>query len=105
MRARIYKPAKTAMQSGRGKTGEWMLEPELLTPRTPDPLMGWASAGDTFTELRDRLRFKSAEEAAAFAKKQGWDYTVVLPKERKITPRNYLDNFKWTKPDNDTDAR
>jgi hypothetical protein len=105
MRARIYKPAKTAMQSGRAKTEEWVLEPELLTPRTPDPLMGWISAGDTFTELRDRLRFKTAEEAAAFAKKQGWDYTVVLPHRRKVTPRNYLDNFKWTKPGNDTDAR
>jgi hypothetical protein len=99
MRARIYKPAKTAMQSGRAKTGEWVLEPELVTPRTPEPIMGWVSAGDPLTELRDRLYFKTSEEAVAFAQKQGWDVIVTPPHTRKVAPRNYLDNFKWTKPD------
>ncbi|MDX2028732.1 MAG: ETC complex I subunit [Alphaproteobacteria bacterium] len=98
MRVRIYKPAKTAAQSGRAKTHEWLLEPELLTPRTPEPLMGWVSAADTFSELRGRLRFASAEEATAFADRNGWAYILEEPAERRIQPRNYLDNFRIVRP-------
>jgi len=98
MRVRIYRPAKSAAQSGRGKSREWLLEPELLTPRTPEPLMGWLSSGDTFTELRDRLRFQTREEAIAFAAQNGWDYLVEDPAERRIIPRNYLDNFRAVRP-------
>lgn len=98
MRVRIYKPAKSAMQSGRAKTHEWLLEPELLTPRTPEPLMGWVSAADTLGELRGRLRFASAEEAIAFAGRHGWTYILEEPAERRIQPRNYLDNFRIVRP-------
>lgn len=98
MRVRIFKPAKSAMQSGRGKTHTWLVEPELVTPRVPEPLMGWVSADDTLSELKRRLRFNSREEALAFAHKQGWETVVEEPGERRITPRNYLDNFRIVRP-------
>jgi hypothetical protein len=98
MRARIYIPAKSAMQSGRGKTGEWLVEPEAVSTRAPEPLMGWTSAGDPLTELRGKLTFKTLDEAVAFATKQGWEYSVTEPKARVVEPRNYLDNFKGTRP-------
>ena len=98
MRVRIYKPAKSAAQSGRAKTHEWLLEPELLTPRTPEPLMGWVSAGDTYSELRGRLRFPTEQEAVSFANRNNWEYTLEKPAERIINPRNYLDNFRIVRP-------
>ena len=101
MRVRIYRPAKSAMQSGRGRTASWVLEPELMTRRTVEPLMGWVSASDTFSELRDRLRFPSVEDAVAFAAKNGWEYILEAPGERRITPRNYLDNFRIVRPEDE----
>ena len=98
MRVRVYRPTKTAAQSGRGKTHEWVVEPEILTARTPEPLMGWASAGDTLGELRGRLRFSTQSEAISFATRKGWEYIVEEPAERRLTPRNYLDNFRITRP-------
>ena len=98
MRVRIYRPAKSAAQSGRAKTHEWALEPEILTARTPEPIMGWASAGDTLGELANRMRFPMKEDAIAFAVRQGWDYVLEEPTERRILPRSYLDNFRATRP-------
>jgi ETC complex I subunit conserved region len=95
LRVRIYQPAKSTMQSGRSKSHVWSVEPELLTARIPDALMGWASAGDTLGELKNRLLFDTKDEAVAFAEKQGWEYMVAQPAQRTIVPKNYLDNFKW----------
>ncbi|MGH7035921.1 MAG: ETC complex I subunit, partial [Stellaceae bacterium] len=78
-RARIYRPSKTAMQSGRANTRKWILDYEIASPRAPDPLMGWASAGDTLNHVD--LRFKTIEAAIAFAKKHGLDYVVSEPNE------------------------
>ncbi len=60
--------------------------------------MGWASAGDTLAELRNKLLFATRDEAIAFAAKQGWEYEVEEPEERVIKPRNYLDNFRYVRP-------
>lgn len=98
MQARIYRPVKSAAQSGRGNRDYWLVELCLLTPRAPESLMGWAGAGDTLTELKNRLRFPSKEQAVAFAVKQGWRYEVEEPSPRKIRPRNYLDNFRHIRP-------
>ncbi len=98
MRVRIFRPAKSAAQSGRAGTHEWLLEPELLTPRTPEPLMGWASAADTYSEMKGRLRFRTQDEAVAFARRNGFEFMVEAPSERRIVPRNYLDNFRITRP-------
>ena len=98
MRVRIYRPTKSAAQSGRAQTHEWVLEPEILTPRAPEPIMGWASSGDTLGELSNRMRFPMKEDAVAFALKHGWDYVLEEPAERRIKPRSYLDNVRATRP-------
>jgi hypothetical protein len=98
MKVRIYQPTKTAMQSGRAKD-EWLVEPDLATPRTPDPLMGWTSAGDTMNELQGKLRFPTAAAAVAFAQSKGWEYSINIAHERVVTPKNYLDNFKYQSGD------
>lgn len=93
MRARIYQPARTAMQSGTAKTHAWVLEFAPAAPREIDPLMGWTSAADTESQVR--LRFETREAAEAYARARGIDYVVTLPKPRKpvIRPRGYGENF------------
>jgi hypothetical protein len=97
MKARIYKPAKNAMQSGRGRTHVWVLEYELETPRKPEPLMGWTSSGDTLNEVV--MKFDTREAAVAFADSRGLEYTLDADNPRKIKPRSYLDNFKYRAAD------
>jgi hypothetical protein len=104
MRVRVYKPAKSAAQSGRAKTHQWVVEPELLTARTPEPIMGWASAADTLGELNGRLRFPSQEDALAFVKQKGWQPIVEEPPARRVQPRKYLDNFKIVRPQDEERA-
>ena len=92
-RTRIYRPSKTAMQSGKAETRRWVLEYEPATPREPDPLMGWSSARDTLNQVR--LRFATLEEAKAFADKHGIPYEVEPPQERLFKPKSYADNFRY----------
>jgi hypothetical protein len=92
-RARILRPAKTAMQSGRASTRKWVLEYEPASKREPDPLMGWTSAGDTLNQVR--LRFATLEEAVAFAAKKGLDYSVEEPQARIFKAKSYADNFRY----------
>ena len=93
MRARIYQPAKTAMQSGTAKARSWVLEFAPATAREVDPLMGWTSSGDTQTQVK--LQFDSREAAEAYAKARNIDYDVQSPKARKplIRARGYGENF------------
>lgn len=93
MRARIYQPAKTAMQSGTAKTHGWVLEFAPASAREVDPLMGWTSSDDTQAQVK--LRFDTAEAAEAYAKSKGIDYDIVQPKARKpiIRQRGYGENF------------
>ncbi len=98
MRVRVFKPAKSAAQSGRGKTREWVIEPEIVTPRAPEPIMGWASSADTLGELKGRLRFPSQADALAFVRQKSWEAVIEEPAERRIQPRNYLDNFRIVRP-------
>jgi hypothetical protein len=93
---RIYRPSKTAMQSGRAKTRQWVLDYETATPRTPDPLMGWSSADDTLNQVS--LRFDTLEEAVAFAQKRGFDYAVAEPHQPRFKPKSYADNFRYDRP-------
>lgn len=93
MRARIFQPARTAMQSGMGKAKTWVLEFAPASTREIDPLMGWTSSGDTQSQVR--LRFDSREAAETYARSKGIDYELVEPKARKpvIRPRGYGENF------------
>ncbi|MBN9250382.1 MAG: ETC complex I subunit, partial [Mesorhizobium sp.] len=81
MSARIFSPAKTAMQSGKGKTGYWLLEFDPEQPRKIDPLMGYTTSGDMKSQIR--LSFETREEAVAYAENQGLSYRVEEPKESK----------------------
>ena len=95
MTARIYKPAKTAMQSGLAKTKAWVLDFEPETPRTVEPLMGWTSSGDMRQQLK--LRFETKEEAIAYCERHGIPYQVAeakVPARRAIA---YADNFAFTR--------
>ena len=93
MRARIYRPARNAMQSGTAKTKSWVLEFAQTSAREVDPLMGWTSSSDTQTQVR--MRFESQSAAESYAKANGIDYQVVQPKGRKANIRagGYGENF------------
>ena len=93
MNARIYQPAKTAMQSGVAKTKDWILEYVQNSARSVDPLMGWTSSDDTQAQVK--LRFSSKEAALAYAKTHGIDAVVTEPKSRKpvIRQGGYGENF------------
>lgn len=94
MFAKIYSPAKTAMQSGQSKTGYWILEFERETPRKIEPLMGYTSSSDMNAQVR--LEFPSLEAAKAYAEKAGIAYRVQTqrtPKRRRAMA--YSDNFKF----------
>ncbi len=82
MAARIYKPAKTAMQSGPARTKDWVLEYEPEAPREIDPLMGWTSSRDMKSQLR--LAFETKEEAIAYAERNGIAYRL---RSRSAGPR------------------
>ncbi|RMD62629.1 MAG: hypothetical protein D6826_06925 [Alphaproteobacteria bacterium] len=88
---RIYRQAKPATQSGRAHTDDWILEFEPA-PLTVEPLMGWTATTDTQSQIR--MRFPTREEAVAYARKHALMYTLETPKERRIRPKAYADNFR-----------
>jgi NADH dehydrogenase len=93
MPARIYKPARNAMQSGTAKTKHWVLEFVSETARDVDPLMGWTSSSDTQAQVK--LRFSSKEAALEYAQEHGIDAVVQEPHKRKpnIRAGGYGENF------------
>jgi hypothetical protein len=95
MAARIYKPTKTAMQSGTAKTKAWVLEYEPEQARVVEPLMGWTSSGDMKQQLR--LAFDNKEEAIAYAKRHAIPYQVFEAKEPARRTMAYADNFAFSR--------
>ena len=89
-KAKIYKPSKTAMQSGTKKFDKWIIEFITVKPDI-NPLMGWESSSDTYSELN--LEFKTKELAIEYAKKNKINYELIEPKSRKINKKSYADNF------------
>ncbi|CAI6332543.1 unnamed protein product [Periconia digitata] len=90
---RIYKPAKTATQSGNWHSHHWLMDWDVLPKghRWENPLMGWQSSADFMNG--HRIQFKSKEAAIEFANKQGYEYFVQEPNERKFVPKAYANNF------------
>ena len=89
-KAKIYKPSKTAMQSGVKKFDKWIIE--FITEKPGiNPLMGWESSTDTSSELK--LEFSSKDLAIEYAKKNKISYELIEPKIRKIIKKSYADNF------------
>lgn len=94
MLARIFRPSKNAMQSGRGKTNEWVLEFEPKDARRPDPLMGWTQTSDTESS-QVRLTFDTKEDAVRYAEQHGIAFQLVDPKPAKRIIKAYADNFAF----------
>lgn len=94
-KVRIYRPAKNAMQSGRGNAKQWVVEFEPAAKEI-DPLMGWIGSRDTRNQLR--LRFASKDEAVAYAEREGLAFSVYdeLPR-RPMRPKSYAENFRFDK--------
>src|SRR5262245_27354579 len=93
MAARIYRPAKTAMQSGKANADTWTLVYEPEQPRRVEPLMGYTSSGDMKSQIR--LTFETREEAIAYAQRNGIAYTVQEPKEARRRMVSYSENFRF----------
>ena len=93
MLARIFIPAQTAMQSGKAKTRDWVLEFEPASARVSDPLMGWTVSTDMNGQVR--LQFDTREEAVAYAQRHGIAFEVLAPKEHRRIIRTYADNFAF----------
>jgi hypothetical protein len=93
MTARIYKPARTAMQSGPARTKEWVLEYEPEVAREIDPLMGWTSSRDMKQQLQ--LSFDTKDEAVAYAERNGIPFRLAEPKPRQPVRKSYSDNFRF----------
>ena len=93
MRARIYQPAKTAMQSGTAKAKGWVLEFAPATAREVDPLMGWTSSDDMDSQVH--LRFDTREAAEDYARERGIDFDVIETQTRRFNVRagGYGENF------------
>jgi hypothetical protein len=101
MRVRVTCPAKSAAQSGNALSRFWIVEPENETPRIPEPIMGWIGAADTYSGLKGVLRFPSEKDAMAFVKSNRWEFIVTEPPERREEPRNYLQNFRIVRPEDE----
>lgn len=89
----IYRPAKTATQSGDWNAHHWRMDWDVLSKghRWENPLMGWQSSADFMQGTH--LNFKSKDDAINFANKQGYEYFVQEPNERRIIPKAYANNF------------
>jgi hypothetical protein len=92
MTARIYRPAPNAMQSGKGKSKQWVLVHEPASPREIEPLMGYTASGDMNAQVK--LSFETLEAAEAYAQKNGIPYSVQTPHETVPKRASYPDNFK-----------
>ncbi len=94
MFAKIYQPSKTAMQSGKAKTAQWLLEFEAAAARRIDPLMGWTSSDDT-TAGQVRLSFETRESAIKYAESRNIPYQLTEPHRATPVPKAYSDNFAF----------
>jgi hypothetical protein len=95
MLARIFKPAKSAMQSGKATTREWLLVFEPATARVSDPLMGWTQSMDANGQVR--LAFETQEEAVAYAQRHGIAFEVQPERTTRRIVKAYADNFAFTR--------
>ena len=96
MIARIFKPAPTAMQSGKAAALKWVLEYEPEVPQKADPLLGYTSSTDMRRQIH--LEFDTRDEAVAYAERNGIPYSVLPDHERQAKKLSYADNFRFGRP-------
>lgn len=90
--ARIFQRPRNAMQSGKARTDDWLLQFESRRPHVPDPLTGWSGGGDTQAQVT--IAFPTMEAALAYAEKNGIAFHLVPAAERKLRLQAYADNFR-----------
>ena len=95
MTIKIFKPSKTSMQSGHGKTKQWLAEYKSEVTTTKDILMGWTSSSDTRSQIK--IFFDTKEQAVKWAKKNNYQFYVEEPHKRKIKPKSYAYNFDMSR--------
>ena len=95
MTIKIYKPSKTAMQSGFGKTKQWLAEYISKVSTSKDVLMGWTSSSDTRSQIK--IFFDTKQQAIKWAKKNNYQFFVEEPQKRKIKPKSYSSNFDYNR--------
>ena len=95
MLARIFRPARNAMQSGKANTKEWVLEFEPASARVSDPLMGWTVSTDMNGQVR--IPFDTRDEAVAYAQRHGIAFELIVAKEHRRIVKAYADNFAYTR--------
>jgi len=93
MKVRIFKPSNSTMQSAPINDEKWRIEVATTSGKKPEPLMGWTSSKDTLSQIE--MGFDSKEAAIAFAEKEGWQYSVANARQKRVKPRNYMDNFRY----------
>jgi len=93
MRARIYRPTRNVMQSGKTRTRAWVLEFEPASPRRIEPLMGWTSSADMLSQVE--LEFDTKDEAIAYAARHGIAYDLFEPHSPVARPKSYAENFRY----------
>jgi hypothetical protein len=89
-KAKIYKPSKTSMQSGKRNTKNWILEFDTLDTGI-NPLMGWTTSTDTMSEVK--LEFQSKEQAIFYARNNNIDFYIIEPEKPKLIKKSYTNNF------------
>ena len=95
---KIYRPAKTATQSGRARSTRWVLEFSTALAQRRDSLMGWAGCGDTRQQVR--LEFDSEDAAIAYARRNRLTYAVEPARQRRVRAKSYADNFRFDREGN-----
>lgn len=90
---RIYKPAKTAMQSGIRQTKLWKIDFDVIE-KWENPMMGWTTSADPLQAMQ--IKFESKEDAMAYCSRQGWQYVVDEPNETLLKKKSYADNFVYS---------
>ncbi|MDT9600985.1 ETC complex I subunit [Sphingosinicella rhizophila] len=92
MAARIFQRSKNAMQSGKARADEWVLQFESHRPHLPDPLTGWSGGADTQAQVT--IRFDTLQAAQAYAAREGIAYHLVPASTPKLKIQSYADNFR-----------
>lgn len=96
MLARIFRPARTAMQSGTAKTEHWLLVYEPEVPLSVEPLMGYTSSSDMRRQIK--LSFDSKDDAVAYAERNGIPFQVAVEQDSQPKIQSYSDNFRYGRP-------
>ena len=92
MTARIFQRSRNAMQSGKARAEEWVLQFESARPRRADPLMGWSGGADTQSQVT--IAFPTLEAAKAYADKYEIAVHLIPPPKKKLRLQSYADNFR-----------